>query len=419
MRAPAPLDPAIGETVDACRNCGHQPFVEILSLGETPIADRLLKREDLAASEATLPLDLVLCSGCGLLQIAQTVESELLFARDYPYFSSVSSTLLEHAAAHAEDLIDARGLGPDSLVIEIASNDGYLLRNFVARGIPCFGIDPAEAPGRAARAKGVATRTEFFTEEMALKMRACGETADVVIANNVLAHVADLNGFVAGIAAILRPTGVAVIEVPHVRELLEKCAFDTIYHQHLCYFSVSVLVTLFERHGLHLNDVRRIPAHGGSLRLSVEPRRALRDSVGELIELERAAGVDQSDRFIAFRHRVETIRGQLVGLLRQLKSRGARVAVYGAAGKSTTLLSHCGIDATLVDYVVDKNEYKHGRFLPGTRLEIFPTERLLAEVPEYCLLVVWNLADEILAQQAAYRDAGGRFILPIPEVRVV
>jgi SAM-dependent methyltransferase len=397
----------------ACRSCGGRRLEVFLSLGELPLADALLRQEDLGRPEPRYPLDVAFCPDCALVQVVEEVPPQRLFVENYLYFSSYSDALLEHARAHAERLVAERRLGPESLVVEIGSNDGYLLRHVAAAGVPVLGIDPAPDQADAAEAAGVPTLRDFFGESVARTL----QPADVVVANNVMAHTPDLNGFVAGIATLLADGGVATIENPSVEDLVAKCEFDTVYHEHFSYFSTTSVAALMHRHGLSLNRVERFPdLHGGTRRWWVSPTAAAEESVRDELAREAAAGVDRPEHYREFGERVDLLRAELLALLRGLDG---RVAAYGAAAKGATLLNACGIGGDLVEFVVDRNPHKQGRFMPGTHQPIRAPEALSEERPDYVLLLAWNFEREILAQQDDYRRAGGRFVVPVPEPRIV
>jgi SAM-dependent methyltransferase len=405
----------------ACRSCGSTAIVPVLSLGRTPLANALRNADELAQPEPTFPLELAFCPACTLVQITESVAPPVLF-RDYVYFSSFSDTMVRHAADLAGRLVRERRLGTTSLVVEAASNDGYLLKNYKTAGVPVLGIEPARNVAQVAvEQHGIPTREEFFDAAFAARLVAEGRRADVFHANNVLAHVPDLNGFVAGIRAILKPSGVAVIEAPYVKDMIDHCEFDTIYHEHLSYFSLTALDRCFRRHGLVITDVERLPIHGGSVRLfaiPVESVNGVPRGVAAILAQEATWGVDTPGPYLAFAAKVNQIKSSLRLMLRTLKAAGSKLAAYGASAKGSTLLNYCGIGPETLDFVVDRSTVKQGKFTPGTSLRIFSPEKLLEEQPDFTLLLTWNFADEILRQQEEYRRRGGRFIVPVPAPRV-
>jgi SAM-dependent methyltransferase len=403
-----------------CRACGARELWPILNLGTQPLANALRHSKDLAKPVPMYPLALVLCAGCWLLQLVESVPPALLFT-DYPYFSSVIGALVAHAREISLRMIDEESLGPDDLVMEVASNDGYLLQHYREAGIPVLGVEPAQNIAEVAERRGIRTRCEFFGSTVAGKLVADGIRPSVIHANNVLAHVPQLNGFVEGIAMVLKPGGVAVIEAPYVKNMLDERQFDTIYHEHLCYYSMTVLDRLFGAHGVTLERVERIPIHGGSLRVFARHDDYAQPdgSVEALLAEDHAWGVDRPDAYLRFARGVLDMKSNLRELLASLKGEGARIAAYGAAAKGSTLLNTFEIGPETLDFVADASPHKQGLYMPAGDLEIRPPAALLEEMPDYVLLLAWNFADEIMEQQREYRDAGGRFIIPIPEPKVV
>ncbi|MFI5284057.1 MAG: class I SAM-dependent methyltransferase [Candidatus Dormibacterales bacterium] len=402
----------------ACRSCGSTQLEPVLSLGRTPLANALLREEDLSRPEPTFPLELVFCPACALVQITETVPPEQLFGH-YLYLSSFSDTMVKHSEELAHRLIRERGLDSKSLVVEVASNDGYLLQFYQQAGVPVLGIEPAANVAAVAEEKGIPTLVRFFGREVAQELRDSGRRADVIHANNVLAHVADLNGFVAGMAITLKNDGVAVIEAPHVKPMIERLEFDTIYHEHLCYYSLTALQPLFKRHGLEIVDVHEIPLHGGSLQVHAALSGRPSDRVCRLLEEERQAGVGEREFYRDFGDKVRSLKKELVAFLGDLKSSGSRIAAYGASAKGATLLNFCRIGRETIDFVADRSTVKQDLYTPGTHLLVRSPEALVEDRPDHVLLLTWNFADEILEQQAAYRKQGGKFIIPVPEPVIV
>lgn len=404
-----------------CRSCASPLLREILSLGTIPLANALRTKEQLLQPEARFPLDLVRCSKCSLVQITETVPPEQLFG-EYLYFSSFSETMLTQSASLVQRIIRERGLSDSSLVAEVASNDGYLLQVYHQAGVPVLGIEPASNIAKVAAARGIRTVCDFFGSHLAESLAAEYGRVDVIHANNVLAHVPDLNGVVAGFARLVKETGVIIVEAPYVRDMIENVEFDTIYHEHLCYFSLTALDRLFARHGLLIHDVEHIEIHGGSLRIfaGLEGHGQVRsEAVRGILKQEQEVGIDGSEFYVSFAERVERLKKDLGTLLGSLRASGSRIVAYGASAKGTTLLNYFGIGANDLEFVVDRSTVKQGRFTPGTHIPIRAPEALLEEQPDYVLLLTWNFADEILRQQEAYRRQGGKFIIPIPTLHVI
>jgi SAM-dependent methyltransferase len=402
----------------ACRSCGESPLTPLLALGQMPLASRLLSADELCNREPSFPLELVLCPRCALVQSTHNVQPEEQAAGSV-YLASFSESMLRGARQLSSQIMATQRLRPTSLVVEIASNDGYLLRNYRAAGIPVLGIEPVASVAEVARRQHkIPTLEKFFTNPVAAELEGCGQPADVIHARNVLAHVADPNDFAAALHTLLKPTGVAVIEVPYVKDLIDHVEFDTIYHEHQCYFSLTSLAALLSRHRLVVQDVERVAQGGGSLRVLVGRSAISSPRVQKLLAEEMSWGVQQPDFYIGLTQRIERLRRELTELLGRLKAEGRSIVGYGASAKGTTLLNYCGIGRDTVEFVVDRNTLKQGRYTPGTHLKVYSPDKLVEERPDYVLLLSWNLAEEILAQQAVYRQRGGRFIIPLPSLKV-
>lgn len=410
---------AVGTTI--CRFCSSERLESVVDLGKTPLCETFLSADELLEPEIFYPLHAKVCRDCHLMQVGEFVPPDVIFTRDYPYFSSYSHTWVEHARAYADDMVKQLDLDPDSLVVELGSNDGYLLQHFLPHGVPVLGIEPSGGVAEAARDRGVDTRVEFFGASVANAVVDDGALADLVIGNNVLAQVPDLNDFVAGIAVLLKPTGVVTIEVPHVLRLLDDVQFDTIYHEHFSYFSLHTFSRIFERHGLSVFDVVELTTHGGSLRVFAAPtsaQRATTDRVTALEFREERAGITRPERYRAFGEGVRSVKRQLLRFLIDAVEEGHTVAGYGAPGKANTLLNYCGIGPDLLPFTADLNPGKQGRFTPGTHIPIHDPGAIDRHRPDFIVILPWNLRWEIEEQLAHARDWGARFVIPLPDVTV-
>lgn len=404
-----------------CRFCGSPLNHTFVDLGMSPLCESLLTTEQLNQMEPFYPLHVYVCSSCFLVQLEEYVTPEEIFS-EYAYFSSYADTMLNHAKTYTQMITNRLKLNKQSLVVEIASNDGYLLQYFAERGIPVLGIEPARNIAEVAIAKGIPTVVEFFGEKMARNLVSEGKQADLLLGNNVLAQVPALNDFVHGMKIALKPGGVITMEFPHVISLMENNLFDTIYHEHFSYFSFTTVEKIFAKHGLTLFDVEEIPMHGGSLRIyakHVEDRtKPVAESVNEFRNREQDERIGNLETYSAFSEKVKETKRRLLSFLIETKQRGKTIAAYGAPGKGNTLLNYCGIRTDFLDYAVDRNPYKHGKFTPGTHIPIFHPDKIKETKPDYVFILPWNLKDEIMGQLAYIRDWDGKFVLPIPEVKV-
>ena len=405
-----------------CRLCAAALRRSFCDLGMQPLSNAYLSAAQLNAAERFFPLHAYVCDACLLVQLEQFESPEAIFS-EYAYFSSYSDSWLAHAERYAAAMIARFGIGSSSRVVEIASNDGYLLQYFKKRGVPVLGVEPAANVARAAEERGIPTRVEFFGAACAARLAAAGQQADLAVANNVLAHVPDLNDFVEGLRILLAPGGVATCEFPHLLRLFLGNQFDTIYHEHFSYFSLLAVQRAFAAHALTVFDVEELPTHGGSLRVFLrhagEASRAPGANVAKVLSDERAAGLDRVERYAAFQERVSETKRALLDFLIRAKRAGKSIAAYGAAAKGNTLLNYCGVRGDFIDYVADRSPHKQGRYLPGTHLPIAPPERIRETRPDYLLILPWNLREEVMQQNGFIRQWGGQFVVPIPTVAVL
>jgi SAM-dependent methyltransferase len=402
-----------------CRFCGTPLDRVFVDLGMTPLANSYIEPEHAASEEPFFPLKVFVCGACFLVQTLDVARPEAMFS-EYVYFSSYSATWLEHARAYADTMIDRFAIGDASKVIEVASNDGYLLQHFTARGVPVLGVEPAANAAEAARKRGIPTEIRWFGRHTAAELRQ-DHAADLLIGNNVLAHVPDLNDFVAGLALLLAPAGLITLEFPHLLRLVAEVQFDTIYHEHFSYFSLTTAKRIFEAHGLTIFDVEELSTHGGSLRIYArhesDTRKTATPRVAELLDREKNAGLDRLATYAPFAGRVNGVKRKFLSFLIAAKESGASIVGYGAPAKGNTLLNFCGIGTDFLDYTVDANPLKQGKLLPGTRIAVRSPEAVAETQPDLVLILPWNIRDEVIEQMAHVRDWGGRFVIPMPEPR--
>ena len=404
-----------------CRLCNAELRRTFVDLGRSPLANSLLSAEDVDRREALYPLHVYVCDNCFLVQLPELARAENIF-NDYLYFSSYSELWLNHCCNYAEAMTSRYALGDRSLVVEIASNDGYLLQYFKERGVGVLGVEPAADVAKVAHAKGIQTEVAFFGAETARRLAAAGNSADLMAANNVLAHVPDLHDFVAGFKLLLKPTGTATFEFPHLLNLIEERQFDTIYHEHFSYFSLLVVEKVFAQHGLRVYDVEMLPTHGGSLRIFVchaESPFARAGSVDDLARAERAAGLDRIETYAGFAASVIDIKCGLLSFLIEARKDGKSVVGYGAPAKGNTLLNYCGVGPEILAYTVDVSPHKQRRYLPGVQIPIYAPDHIFETKPDYVLILPWNIKDEITHRMAAIRQWGGRFVIAIPTLTVL
>ncbi len=406
-----------------CRHCNAPLALTFIDLGSAPPSNAYLTREQLRAPEKWYPLRVLVCGNCFLVQTEDYVGAEDLFSSDYTYFSSFSASWLKHARDYVASMIDRFVLGTSSMVVEIAANDGYLLQHVLERGIPCYGVEPCQGVADAARAKGIHIVQEFFGKSTALRLSGQGLAADLITANNVLAHVPDINDFVSGVAGLLKPNGVATFEFPHLLNLVEHTQFDTIYHEHYSYLSLTVVERIFRVNGLLVFDVENLPTHGGSLRVFAQRTnngdRHRTSAVEALLQRENQTGITSEDYYRGFQTKADRVKNDFLMFLIDAKRAGKRVAAYGAAAKGNTLLNYAGVRPDILPFVVDRNPAKQGRLLPGSRIPIVGEDRLRLERPDWVVILPWNLVDELTNQLTYIREWGGALVTAIPTLSIV
>lgn len=404
-----------------CRFCGAALEHTFVDLGASPLAQSFLSQDQLNQMEPFYPLHVYVCGKCYLVQLQEFVAPENIFS-DYLYFASYSDSWLAHAKAYTDLMVDRFAINENSLVVEIASNDGYLLQYFVEKKVPVLGVEPAANVAAVAVKKGIPSLVKFFNSDTSRELVAKGRQADLLLGNNVLAHVPDVNNFVAGMKILLKPMGVITMEFPHLMRLMEENQFDTIYHEHFSYFSFLAVEKIFAAHGLTLFDVQELPTHGGSLRIfarhAEDSSKPVGPRVTDLRSREQAAGFDQLETYSRFAEQVKETKRKLLDFLIHEKQSGKKIAAYGAAAKGNTLLNYCGVRTDFLDYVVDRSPYKQGKLLPGVRIPIYPPEQIRETRPDYLLILPWNLKDEVIKTNAYIREWGGQFVVPIPEVAI-
>jgi C-methyltransferase C-terminal domain/Putative zinc binding domain/Methyltransferase domain len=409
------------EKASLCRLCGSELSHSFVDLGMSPLCETFLKADELDQMEPFFPLHVLTCGECFLVQLKEYVSPEDIF-REYAYFSSYSTSWVAHAKAYCDMIAKRLGLGPQSLAVELASNDGYLLQHFLPLGVPVLGIEPAVNVAQVAIDKGIPCLTEFFGVELATRLAAEGRRADLIAGNNVLAQVPDLNDFVGGMAILLKPEGVITLEFPHLEKLMDENQFDTIYHEHFSYFSFTTIEFMADRHGLKLIDVEELPTHGGSLRVYLAHKASAHQpsgAVGALLAREAARGFRDIATYSRFAEQVRATKRKLLAALIGIKDEGRTICGYGAPGKGNTLLNYCGIGPDFLDFTVDRNPYKHGRFTPGMHIPILPPEAIETAKPDYIFVLPWNLKQEITRQMRHVGGWGAKFIIPIPEVTII